>query len=315
MHRTIIFIATFIALAAGSLVAQPEARQVFVHTGGGPGQSMSTSMVSSSMVSSGMVSSGAPVQGSPYSATVVNESVQTLADGNRIVERSTGTTARDSQGRTRNDAALPAIGNMSAAGMPHLAFIVDPVAEVSYTLNLDEKTAHSMSGKVVTSGSGKVMAAAPLPPLPQLSATIATAGGGLAGLPPLPPPAAGAMVMAFKGHKEDLAKEQAETKTEDLGSQVIEGVNAHGVRSTRTIPAGEIGNEKPIDIVTEVWTSPDLKTIVLSKRSDPRTGEQTFQLTNVVRSEPDPSLFTVPSDFKTVDAAGPGNMIFYHSKE
>ena len=64
--------------------------------------------------------------GAPYSATVVNESVQTLADGNRIVQKTTGTTARDSEGRTRNDAPLPMIGNMSSAGAPHLVFIVDP---------------------------------------------------------------------------------------------------------------------------------------------------------------------------------------------
>ena len=76
-----------------------------------------------------------PIQGAPYSATVTNESIQTLADGNRIVQTSTGTTARDSQGRTRQDAALPAIGNLSAANAPHLVFIQDPVAQVSYTLN------------------------------------------------------------------------------------------------------------------------------------------------------------------------------------
>src|SRR6266852_2092733 len=64
-----------------------------------------------------------PVQGAPYSATVVNESIQTLADGNRIVQTSTGTTARDSQGRTRHDTALPAIGNLSAANAPRLIFL------------------------------------------------------------------------------------------------------------------------------------------------------------------------------------------------
>jgi hypothetical protein len=80
------------------------------------------------------------------------------------------------------------------------------------------------------------------------------------------------------------------------------------VRTTRTISAGEIGNEKPISIVTEVWTSPDLKTVVYSKRSDPRMGEQTFQLTNIARSEPDASLFTVPADFKIVD--GPQRILY-----
>jgi hypothetical protein len=102
--------------------------------------------------------------------------------------------------------------------------------------------------------------------------------------------------------------DQGQANTEDLGSQTMEGVLVNGVRTTRTIPAGEIGNDKPISIVTEVWTSPDLKTIVYSKRSDPRMGEQTFQLTNIVRSEPDVSLFTVPPDFKIVD--GPQNVIY-----
>ena len=95
--------------------------------------------------------------------------------------------------------------------------------------------------------------------------------------------------------------DQGQVNTEDLGTQTMESVQVTGVRTTRTIPAGEIGNDRPISIVTEVWTSPDLKTIVYSKRSDPRMGEQTFQLTNIVRSEPDASLFTVPADFKIVD--------------
>jgi hypothetical protein len=102
--------------------------------------------------------------------------------------------------------------------------------------------------------------------------------------------------------------DQGQANAEDLGSQTMEGVLVNGVRTTRTIPAGEIGNDKPISIVTEVWTSPDLKTIVYSKRTDPRMGEQTFQLTNIVRSEPDASLFTVPADFKIVD--GPQNVMY-----
>ena len=243
-----------------------------------------------------------PVLGSPYSATVINESIQTLADGNRIVQKSTGTTARDSEGRTRNDAALPMIGNMTPASAPHLVFIVDPVAQASYTLNLDEKTAHVMGGKMVagTAPGGPDVAAAKW-----FRASAST----LSSLSSMPPPPMGAMTLTISPDKE-----QAEAKTEDLGTQVIEGVNAQGVRSTRTIATGEIGNEKPIEIVTEVWTSPDLKTVVMSKRTDPRSGEQTFRLTNIARSEPDPSLFTIPADFKTVEA-GAGKVFFYQPKE
>jgi len=236
---------------------------------------------------------GAPVQGAPYSATITNENVQTLEDGTHITQSSTGNIARDSQGRTRQDASLPAIGNLSAADAPHLVFIQDPVAQTAYTLNLTDKTAQKMpalppnintSGSV--SGGGKFMM--------QMGTAIAAGG---------PPP------MGITMQRTIIASnDQGQVNTEDLGSQTMEGVQVTGVRTTRTIPTGEIGNDRPISIVTEVWTSPDLKTIVYSKRTDPRMGEQTFQLTNIVRSEPDASLFTVPPDFKIVD--GPQNIMY-----
>jgi hypothetical protein len=269
-------------------------KQFVIHAAGGVGAFTSTAH---------------PVQGSPYSATVTNESVQTLADGNRIIQKTAGTTARDSQGRTRNDAQLPMIGSMSATGAPHLVFIVDPVAQASYTLNLDEKTAHVISGKMSAGHEPAGVEGA------TMMKTWIGAGPVMGGLSSLPPPPAGGMMVSISGQKVQLSKEQGETRTEDLGAQVIEGVHAQGVRTTRTIPAGEIGNDKPIEIVTEVWTSSELKTIVMSKRTDPRSGDQIFRLTNIVRSEPDPSLFTVPADFKTVEGGAGKNIFFYQSKE
>lgn len=238
-------------------------------------------------------SPGAPVQGAPYSATITNENIQTLEDGTHISQTSTGSVARDSQGRTRQDASLPAIGNLSAADAPHLVFIQDPVAQTAYTLNLTDKTAQKMpslppniSTPDVGGGPGKIM----------MQMGIAVPAGG-------PPPPGMAMQRTFIS-----SNDQGHVNTEDLGSQSMEGIQVTGIRTTRTIPAGEIGNDRPISIVTEVWTSPDLKTIISSKRSDPRMGQQTFQLTNIVRSEPDSSLFTVPADFKIVE--GPQNVIY-----
>jgi hypothetical protein len=236
----------------------------------------------------------APVKGAPYSATMNNESIQTLADGNRIVQANTGAVARDSQGRTRQDAALPAIGNLSAASAPHLVFIQDPVAGTSYTLNLTDKTAWKN----------------PAPPAGAVGPGPAVGGGTFfvhteGGMPPLPPPGPPMIAMT----KRLAAEEPSEANTESLGSQTMEGVVVNGVRTTRTIPAGQIGNDRPISIVTEVWTSMDLKTIVSSKRNDPRMGEQTFRLTNIVRAEPDPSLFTVPADFKVIEG-GPKTIIY-----
>jgi hypothetical protein len=267
--------------------------------------------------------SAAPVVGAPYSATVTNESVQTLADGNRIVQNSTGTIARDSEGRTRQDTMLPPIGNLSAANAPHLIFIHDPVAQISYTLNLTDKTAQKMpvpplpllpppllNGKgdgldVAIASSAEVSrdARGPAGPGPDAlyiqTNDMAAASGQL----PNPPMIA---------QKIFLTNEQGKATTEDLGSQTMEGVFVTGMRTTRTIPAGQIGNDKPISIVTEVWTSPDLKTIIYSKRSDPRMGELTFQLTNITRAEPDASLFTVPADFKLVEGPKP---IIYRSNQ
>ena len=98
--------------------------------------------------------------------------------------------------------------------------------------------------------------------------------------------------------------ELASVKSEDLGTQVIQGVTAQGKRETRVIPAGREGNEKDIDIVTETWYSPDLQVVVMSKTSDPRFGESVYQLNSISRTEPDPALFSVPSDY-TVKEGGP----------
>jgi len=92
-------------------------------------------------------------------------------------------------------------------------------------------------------------------------------------------------------------------KTEQLGTMYIEGVQADGTRVTTTIPAGEIGNERPNNIVDERWYSPDLQMTVMTKHSDPRNGETNFSLKNINRSSPPPHLFEVPSDY-TVNAGG-----------
>jgi len=83
----------------------------------------------------------------------------------------------------------------------------------------------------------------------------------------------------------------------------VEGVDAQGTRTTITIPAGEIGNDRPIDIVDERWYSPELQMTVMTKHSDPRTGETDFRLAKINRSSPPPYLFELPADY-TVNAGG-----------
>jgi hypothetical protein len=257
---------------------------------------------SSGVVTAGAVASisASPVVGAPYSGTITNEMVQTLSDGTHITQTTTGTVARDSQGRTRQDAPLPMIGNLSAANAPHLVFIVDPVAQVSYTLNLTDKTAQKMPAPPF-SGPNAAMANDKL--FVQMGPQVSVSTGGPMPMPPLAPMP---QMPVMSVQKMDISRnDAANTTTEDLGSQTMEGALVNGTRTTRSIPTGQIGNDAPIKIVTEVWTSPDLKTVVYSKRGDPRMGEQTFQLKNIVRAEPDPSLFSVPAGFTITDAPQP----------
>jgi TonB family protein len=118
-----------------------------------------------------------------------------------------------------------------------------------------------------------------------------------------PPPAGeGGMVFHWQGAREDNAR------NESLGKQAIEGVEAEGTRKTVEIPAGEIGNERPIEIVFERWYSPELQVVVMTKHSDPRFGETTYRLTNINRSEPARELFEVPADYTVKDPSGPSGM-------
>jgi hypothetical protein len=112
---------------------------------------------------------------------------------------------------------------------------------------------------------------------------------------PLPAPAP-AVVAGLPGGR-GRGQAPGETTREDLALQTIEGVPATGTRTTTVIPAGAIGNLQPIKIVSEQWMSPDLKVLVMTRHTDPRTGETIYRLSNIVRAEPDRSLFTVPADY------------------
>ncbi len=103
----------------------------------------------------------------------------------------------------------------------------------------------------------------------------------------------------------ETANNRRNVITTSLGTQTINGVQAEGTRVTRTIPAGAIGNANPIVITRERWYSAELQTVIMIKRSDPRMGTTTFQLTNVQKQEPDASLFQVPADY-TVKQGRPG---------
>jgi hypothetical protein len=223
-------------------------------------------------------------RGAPYSADTITESVQAIADGNRIVRRTTTRMWRDSEGRTRTEVtnAQGVQSVMIADPMSGETWVLNPEARTAFRAGVFVYDAKGEGNKVTVTTMPRDWTQSPPPPPP----------------PPPPPASAGAVGVTGGLYRlEGGMKAEGKITREDLGQQTIEGLTATGTRTTTVIPAGAIGNELPIRIVSEQWYSPDLQLLVMTKFSDPRSGETTFRVTNVSRSEPDRSLFTVPPDY------------------
>jgi hypothetical protein len=212
-----------------------------------------------------LVGGGEVIKGAPYTATATTESSQLLADGNRIAHKSSGLVARDSEGRIRREENIK-VGPLQMDG-PKIIFINDPVSKTDYVLNPDTQAARvvkqEMSPEIY-----KIKIPAEKRRLAEKTAGALPSGD-----------------------------RRGDLKTESLDTQVVEGVSCEGQRITRTIPAGAIGNERPIEMVVETWESPELHLLVMKKRTDPRVGETVYRLTDIKRGEPDASLFQVPSGY------------------
>ncbi len=243
--------------------------------------------------------------GAPYSAEAVTESTQVLADGNRINRKSVTRVYRDNEGRTRRE-------ELDDAGAVITISIVDPIAHTSYVLNPATRTAYRdqvlLRAPMMRSGGpgtpGDVVSKVEAELKAQGEMTRRTAEGRGDGPPP-PPPAPrspGAPPPPPPPSAPEAPMPNREVVTENLGQQTVEGVNATGSRSTTTIPAGAIGNLQPIKIVVEQWVSTDLQVLVMTKHSDPRSGDTNYRLQSIVRAEPDRSLFTVPADYTTKES-------------
>jgi hypothetical protein len=193
----------------------------------------------------------------PFTAQVLTEHTETLQDGSKIDNKSTGTIARDASGRTYRQMTLPGIGPVASSGKPpDLAFITDPVGKVNYVLNLTNKTYEK---------------------LPMMHGRFE--GGNTNPPPPHPD-----------------GKDRPHPDETTLPSQTMDGLTVTGTQITHTIPAGAIGNTNAIVSTIVRWYSDVLHLLVQETRTDPRFGTNTYKLTSITESA-DPTLFTVPSDF------------------
>ncbi|MBI5269088.1 MAG: hypothetical protein HY856_05370 [Burkholderiales bacterium] len=302
------------------------------------------------------------VKGAPYCADALHETVQTLADGNRIVRRQQSRLCRDGEGRTRQELDR---------GGRQVVWLRDPVARQVWLLDPAQKTARRLGdgmhghwfnesalpaqdaeawrafaerareqaraaaeqgraaagqgrgaaeqarvaaaqartqgsaapvvitrqgtdGKateihVLRLGDGAALPTPPAPPAPPVHMPP-----GAAPVPPVPP------VPPLVQWQAQQWAPRGPGVVSALGNKDIDGVRAQGERTTWTIEAGKIGNEKPIQITREVWTAPDLQLTLMSRDMDPRRGEALYRLAQLKRGEPEAALMKVPSDYRVL---------------
>jgi hypothetical protein len=298
---------TVVFLAADNPNQEPSKKvekKITIHsTVGGPLTWESTGGDTTMFIASEVEHMGKPIKGAPYSAEAVTEFTQVLGDGNRIQRKSTAMLYRDSEGRTRREQVIT---SQDAAGADttgaRTIFINDPAAQVSYVVLPADKVVRKLQTSVHVEG---VSGGEPDESDVLFNVQVPPHGDSMAG--------PGKKIMVFHSESSSPGDKLIHTdeevnvkrgiplgdmKKESLGTQTIEGVAAEGTKISHTIPAGKVGNDLPITVVTETWFSKELGTVVLSKTTDPRMGDTVYRLTNLSRNEPARSLFEIPADYQ-----------------
>lgn len=205
------------------------------------------------------------VKGAPFSAQVIIESSQTLANGTHLSHKLAGALYRDSEGRTRQE--------FPRDGAPEIVQINDRVSGVLLNLHMSQHTLEKIS-------LDETRANREIEERQHRHAVEEREQAEKA-----------------RSVNIEAAHIEPQRKVESLGVQMFEGVQAEVKRFTLTIPAGMEGNDQPFEIVSERWYSPELQIMVMAKRSDPRSGELVYRLANISRGEQSRSLFDAPADF------------------
>ncbi|MDA0205505.1 MAG: hypothetical protein O3A53_12860 [Acidobacteria bacterium] len=304
-----LFVACFVICAAAAtaqedftITAPPSGDAIWVE---GPAVTRNFFRFDAALAGPGMRFEGEPVKDAPYSAEAITESTQTLSDGNRIRRENRSLIYRDSQGRTRREESINALGPWSTDAQQKTIFINDPVAGTHYVLNPNDHTGQQLPVPMLADhfqmapGEGPARVAKRVVMRREVGVSTSV-GAGVSGIGPGMSGAISTMSMTAPG----------ETKEEDLGARNIEGVTAVGTKMTTTITAKQMGADRDILITFERWHSAELKVDVLTKRKDPRVGETSYRLTNINRSEPLPSLFEPPADFDLQEGPTVEPMIF-----
>jgi hypothetical protein len=228
------------------------------------------------------------VADAPFSADATTTVTQVLGDGTRIEQTTSARFFRDRAGRVRREQTIIGLGAVNGAGSAQTITIdPDPSDGMAYTLDPVTRTAMRVPRVVFSSFNGAIR--------------INSANGAFM--------LNGAPAVAVAGRGTPARGPDVTTTFEMLGTRQFDGVSAVGRKTTTTIPTGQIGNDRPIETTDERWESAELRILVYSRTSDPRTGVVEYRLTNINRSEPPPDLFEIPPGYSLpVERAAPAGL-------
>jgi hypothetical protein len=249
------------------------------------------------------------VKNAPFSADVITQYDRALDKGAHIHRESRGKVYRDSQGRMRTESEASTV--QSGSDKSERITINDPLQQIIIYLNPRNKTATILHFGDV----GPTAVAKQKKPKEKSKISVGREDPGIGpdniGVPPVPSgqanapsntsiPTPGAATSSMEA---TIFSNNSGATIVPLGTKNIEGVSATGTRTTRTINAGTMGNDRPIVSICDTWVSSDLKVTVLTETDDGQAGRSTMKLVNIVRSEPSAALFQVPADYTVTENA------------
>ena len=209
---------------------------------------------------------GPVVTDAPFSADATTTVTQILGDGTRIEQTTNARFYRDRAGRVRREQTILGLGALNAGGnMQTITIDPDPGDGTAYTLDPMTRIARRVPRIAIPPGEHDVS---------HRCGNHSRAGS----------------------HWRSAARRRGR-KQPDRRVFLARG------SSTASRPSaaddfdysdGAIGNDCPIEITDERWESPELRMLIYSRNSDPRTGVVEYRLTNINRSEPPADLFMIP---------------------
>lgn len=248
----------------------------------------------------------------PYTAQFKTTTVKTLADGTTITREFTETRARDSQGRTMSSRNNP--NPLVATLPPFSSFNVhDPVEGTQTTWNTNSKHAQAIKlpqqsqrqGCWATDSGNMKWNYGPSVPRTTAAQINSAAAPAVKGSAPVRSESedVGTEVVTtaqIGSSASPAAIRQARVRpdVEDLGTETIQDLETHGTRSTTTIPAGQIGNDKALVTVHEEWIAPNIGVVVRRINDSPQNGKTTMELVSIDLTEPPLTTFQPPDGYE-----------------